>query len=53
MVQGQRFPRCAKCDDGVMFELIQAATPGFMPSEQKLRIYLYELPELEEDSGTS
>lgn len=52
VVQGQQFPRCAKCDDEVMFELIQAAAPDFIRNDEKLRIYLYELPELEEDSAT-
>lgn len=43
----QVFPRCAKCNDAVKFELIHAAT-DFL-NEHGFRIYLYEL----DDDGDS
>ena len=53
VLQGQRFPRCAKCDDAVMFELIQAAEPYVPENKETLRIYLYELPVLDEDADVA
>jgi hypothetical protein len=37
----QVFPRCAKCQDAVKFELIHAATD--LLNEHGFRVYLYEL----------
>jgi|SRR5690242_121359 len=51
LLQGQKFPRCAKCNDGVRFELVTAAPSDSAPDSQQLRIYLYELPVL--DEGTT
>src|SRR5882672_10049805 len=44
----QVFPRCAKCNDAVKFELIQAATD--LLNEHGFRIYLYELDDDGEDA---
>jgi hypothetical protein len=52
VLQGQQFPRCARCNDAVMFELIQAAPADFV-QEEHVRIYLYELPVLDEDIAAS
>ena len=46
LLQGQKFPRCAQCDDGVQFELVLAAPADFTPDHKDMRIYLYELPVL-------
>lgn len=48
VLQGQQFPRCAKCKDAVMFELVQAAVSENVSNREQSRIYLYELPVLEE-----
>ncbi len=48
LLQGQKFPRCARCDDGVRFELVVAAPADFVPDREHPRIYLYELPVLDE-----
>lgn len=50
LLQGQQFPRCANCDDGVRFRLVQAAPAAFAPDHGHLRICLYELPVLEDES---
>jgi hypothetical protein len=50
LLQGQQFPRCAKCDDAVMFELVQPAFFERAPNRLQLRIYLYELPVLDGDA---
>lgn len=49
LLQGQQFPRCARCDDGVSFELVMAAPANFAPSNDQTRICLYELPVLDEE----
>lgn len=51
LLQGQQFPRCAKCDDGVSFELIQAAPADFATDHERMRICLYELPVLDEEKS--
>src|SRR5690242_6485168 len=48
LLQGQKFPRCARCDDGVRFELVVAAPADSVPDREQLRIYLYELPVLDD-----
>lgn len=53
LLQGQQFPRCARCDDGVSFELVLAAPANFVPGDEQLRIYLYELPVLDEEVSGS
>ena len=48
LLKDQTFPRCAKCADLVEFEpLALAPTLG----ERRGQIVLYELPEIDEDSG--
>ena len=42
LLSGQNFPRCAKCQDSVQFELIQAATE--LLHEHGFHVQLYELP---------
>lgn len=50
LLQDQTFPRCAKCKDSVIFELLQAArNERDVTTEFSTRIYLYELPVLEDD----
>jgi len=40
LLKGQEFPRCSKCQNPVVFELVRAAP------EPEFRVALYELPEL-------
>lgn len=47
LLKDERFPRCAKCDTAVSFELVSAAERPL--SGEKYRIY--ELPELEDESN--
>ena len=42
LLRDERFPRCAKCDSAVVFELVRAADEG--AAILGLRICLYELP---------
>lgn len=50
LLRDQQFPRCSKCQNAVVFELVRAgqvetdATTG-----ESIRIYLYELPVFEEE----
>jgi hypothetical protein len=45
LLRDQHFPRCSKCQDAVMFELVRAAKGQTeVRTEQSVRIYLYELP---------
>jgi hypothetical protein len=48
LLWGQVFPRCAKCQNAVTFQLIRAATR--LRNEQGFRVYLYELDEEGESS---
>jgi hypothetical protein len=43
--QGHRFPKCQKCGDAVLFELLHPAADLFRHSKK----FVYELPELEDD----
>lgn len=43
LFQGQSFPRCAKCQEAVSFELLQAV-PAVSDVANTFRVYLYELP---------
>ena len=45
LVKGERFPRCAKCVDEVLFELAYAAPDLFDRSRHRL----YELPVAEDE----
>jgi hypothetical protein len=52
LLKDQQFPRCSKCKDAVVFELIRTvdADPN-VRSKDSMRIYLYEIPALEEDQS--
>lgn len=45
---GNFFPRCAKCQDEVAFELLHAAPRSFSLE----RLTLYELPAMDDDQPT-
>ncbi|HET7749785.1 MAG TPA: hypothetical protein VFK81_10420 [Terriglobales bacterium] len=50
LLRDQQFPRCAKCATAVSFELVQAAQVEQEDvSDGRMRIVLYELPELESE----
>lgn len=50
LLRDQQFPRCSKCQNAVVFELIQAAKMETeVMTDQSVRIYLYELPVFEEE----
>lgn len=44
LLKGQEFPRCEKCGDRVLFELLHAAPYVF--ADPDFKVVLYELPEL-------
>jgi hypothetical protein len=46
LVRDQSFPRCAKCQDGVQFQLIRGVRMLEDEHEFSTRICLYELPVL-------
>ena len=45
LLVGEAFPRCAKCGDGVEFELVKAA-PDL--AARPFAIRLYEIPDLDD-----
>jgi hypothetical protein len=45
LFRGNLFPRCSKCQDEVVFELLHAASRTFSPE----RLTLYELPAMDDD----
>jgi hypothetical protein len=49
LLRDQYFPRCAKCDTAVVFELVRAVMDESESSGFSSRIKLYELPVLEDD----
>ena len=49
LLRDQKFPRCAQCQDAVIFEMLQAAKDETEVNDHLVRIYLYELPVLEDD----
>ena len=49
LLSGDGFPRCAKCDQPVVFALLREATPGFIHQP----IHLYEIPVLEDEEKTA
>jgi hypothetical protein len=49
LLRDQYFPRCAKCDTAVMFELVRAVIDEYEPAILSPRICLYELPVFEDD----
>lgn len=50
LLRDQQFPKCAKCQNAVTFELLRAmkGEPD-VSTEFSTRIYLYELPVFEDD----
>jgi len=49
-LRDQQFPKCAKCQDAVTFELLRAMKGETdVSTEFSTRIYLYELPVFEDD----
>jgi hypothetical protein len=49
VIKGQRFPRCQKCGDAVLFELLHAA-PDLYSHTTKI---VYELPAAEDDGESA
>lgn len=47
LVKGEKFPRCAKCGDGVIFQLVRATPERFLYQPMAV----YELPALDEDES--
>jgi hypothetical protein len=47
-LKGDRFPRCAKCNDTVLFYLVHSAPDLF----RSWQYHLYVLPVLEDDSAS-
>ncbi len=53
LLRDQRFPRCAKCDNAVIFELVQPMASEAEAANFATRIFLYELPVLEDDQAAA
>ena len=53
LLRDQRFPRCAKCDTAVTFELVRALANKGEAATFATRIFLYELPVLEDDQAAA
>jgi hypothetical protein len=49
IIQGQRFPKCQKCEDVVRFELIHSAGDLF----SHITYSISEIPVIEEDEDTA
>jgi hypothetical protein len=49
LLRDQYFPRCARCDTAVIFELVRAVPDESETAILSPRIYLYELPVFEDD----
>jgi hypothetical protein len=49
LLRDQKFPRCAQCQDAVVFEMLQAAQDETEVNDKSVRIYLYELPVFDDD----
>jgi hypothetical protein len=50
-LRDQQFPRCAQCQNAVIFELLRAVTDEAEAGISSPRICLYELPVLEDDTA--
>lgn len=49
LLRDQRFPRCSKCQNAAVFELIRPVeVTTEVTTDQSVRIYLYELPVFED-----
>ncbi|MGC2742668.1 MAG: hypothetical protein WA672_05735 [Candidatus Angelobacter sp.] len=51
LLRDQQFPRCAQCQNAVMFELLRAVPDEAEAEIFSPRICLYELPVLEDDTA--
>ena len=49
LLRDNTFPRCDRCKDAVVFELLQAAKNETDMTEFSTRIYLYELPVIDDE----
>jgi hypothetical protein len=49
LLRDERFPKCAKCQDAVSFELVRAVTFTEESVELHPKIRLYEIPVLDEE----
>jgi hypothetical protein len=50
LLHGERFPKCAKCQDAVVFEPVRPVTFSDDAPEVSHKIRLYELPVLDEEN---
>jgi hypothetical protein len=51
LLRDQQFPRCAQCQNAVIFELLRAVADEAEAGISSSRICLYELPVLEDDAA--
>ena len=49
LLKGQAFPRCSRCAEDVVYELVRSAPAAANPSGFGVR--LYELPEVSDDES--
>jgi hypothetical protein len=49
LLRDNTFPRCAQCKNAVMFELLQAVKDETGTTGLSTRIYLYELPVIDDE----
>lgn len=49
LLRGEEFPKCSRCLDAVIFELVRAVTFTEESLEYQPQIRLYELPALDDD----
>jgi hypothetical protein len=53
LLRDNTFPRCAKCRDSVIFELLQAARNDRSTTGLSTRIDLYELPVMDDEKDVA
>jgi hypothetical protein len=52
LLKDQQFPRCSKCHDAVLFELLRPVSAYVdLKNKKSFRVLLYELPALEADQS--
>jgi len=49
LLRGQRFPKCAQCQDAVKFQLLREAALADDALDPRWQIRLYELPVLDDE----
>jgi hypothetical protein len=49
LLRNQRFPRCSRCNEPVLFELVRSAPALLNVHPSTFTVALYELPELSPD----